>query len=154
MLIVTYIHNYIKKILSLSLCIALLLSYFLSLSLSLSLALYLSLSLECLSLSLSLPRSSCLPPARPSSLLLLLAAQVDATDPKGSTALMIAAVRGHQPTVTALLNHGLTHLLHVHIYVSCPHLCILTYVILMFVDTVLCIYVFSCVLIQSVPQSS
>lgn len=38
-------------------------------------------------------------------LLLMLAAEVDARDPKGSTALMIAAVRGHEPTVKSLLNH-------------------------------------------------
>jgi len=39
-------------------------------------------------------------------LLLLLAAVAEARDHKGSTALMIAALRGHEPTVKALLRHG------------------------------------------------
>ena len=41
-----------------------------------------------------------------SSLLLMLGPDVEARDPKGSTALIIAAVRGHEQTVKALLAHG------------------------------------------------
>ena len=44
--------------------------------------------------------------ATTSKLLLLLSANVEARDPKGSTALIIASVRGHAQTVEALLEHG------------------------------------------------
>jgi len=69
-------------------------------------SLSLSLTLCSPPLCLSLWPGPCAGFLRLSRLLLLLAAKVHARDGKGSTALMIAALRGHDATVKALLTHG------------------------------------------------